>query len=137
MSLRVYVYEKCSTCREALRFLQEGGIEHEVVPIREQPPTVPELRKMLGHVSGEVRRLFNTSGLDYRAMGLKDRLPALSGEEALTLLSSNGNLIKRPFLLGPKLGLVGFKPDEWARSLDAAPASDRAPARADKVRRRR
>ena len=69
MSLRVYTYEKCSTCRKAVSFLNAHNIPSEVIPIREHPPTIAELRAMLGHV-GELRRLFNTSGLDYRAMKL-------------------------------------------------------------------
>ena len=115
MSLRVYVYDKCSTCRDALKFLAERKIAHEAVPIREQPPTVAELRGMLTHVGGEVRRLFNSSGLDYKAMNLKERLPKLSLDEALALLASNGRLVKRPFALSADSGVVGFKPAEWER----------------------
>ncbi len=68
---------------------------------------------MLGYYNGELKRLFNTSGMDYRALGLKDRLPGMSEEEALELLTSNGNLVKRPFALGNGKGLVGFRPKEW------------------------
>ncbi len=115
MSLRVYAYAGCDTCRKALKFLAGRGVAHEVIAIREQPPTVAELRRMLGHVGGDVRRLFNTSGQDYRAMNLKATLPKMSEDEALTLLSKNGNLVKRPFALGAKHGVVGFKLDEWER----------------------
>jgi arsenate reductase len=115
VSLRVYSYQGCSTCRSALKFLAERKIAHEVVPIREQPPTVPELRRMLCHIGGEVRRLFNSSGLEYQAMNLKERLPKLSEDEALALLAANGKLVKRPFALGAEIGLVGFKPAEWER----------------------
>jgi arsenate reductase (glutaredoxin) len=117
MALRVYAYEKCDTCRKAVKFLQARGVDHEVVPIRQQPPTREELRRMLGYVDGDIRRLFNTSGQDYRAMNLKDRLPSLSQDEAIELLASNGNLVKRPFALGDKHGLVGFKQEEWERVL--------------------
>ncbi|MEQ1859710.1 MAG: arsenate reductase family protein [Chthoniobacteraceae bacterium] len=117
MKLRVYAYAGCETCRKALKFLAERGVAHEVVPIREQPPTVAELRKMLAHVSGELRRLFNTSGQDYKALNLKDRLPTMTTDEALALLASRGNLVKRPFVLAPSAGVVGFKPDEWNAAL--------------------
>jgi arsenate reductase len=114
MSLRVYTYEKCSTCRKAVSFLNERNIPHQVIPIRERPPTMAELRTMLDHV-GELRRLFNTSGLDYRAMKLSERLPAMSLDEALSLLAKNGNLVKRPFALTAKSGTVGFNEADWAR----------------------
>ena len=115
MSLRVYVYEKCDTCRKALKFLADRHLVAEILPIRQQPPTLVELRKMLGARNGEMRRLFNTSGLDYKALKMKDKLPGLSEAEALALLSANGNLVKRPFLLTAEGGLVGFKPEEWER----------------------
>lgn len=114
MSARVYLYEKCDTCRKALRFLQERGVSYSTVPIRETPPTVAELKAMLGYV-GDLKRLFNTSGLDYKALNMKDRLPKLTEAEALALLASNGNLVKRPFLLAGKGGTTGFKQDEWER----------------------
>ena len=120
MSLRVYAYEKCDTCRKALKFLAAKKIAAEVIPIREQPPTVAELRTMLGHVGGDLRKLFNTAGLDYRALDMKSRLPTLSEEEAFRLLSSNGNLVKRPFALTPKAGVVGFREEEWERFLAEA-----------------
>ncbi len=115
MSLRVYVYKGCDTCRKALQFLVERKVAAEVIAIREQPPTVAELRRMLGHVGGDLRRLFNTSGGDYKTLGMKDRLPVMSEAEALDLLATNGNLVKRPFALTAKGGLVGFKADEWER----------------------
>jgi len=115
MALRVYAYEKCDTCRKALKFLATKNVAHEVIPIRQQPPTLAELRAMLAHVDGDLRRLFNTSGQDYRALDLKSRLPKLSEDEALALLASNGNLVKRPFALTPRTGVVGFREEEWAR----------------------
>lgn len=115
MSLRVWAYKGCDTCRKAQRFLAEQGIAHEILPIREQPPSVPELRAMLAHLGGDLRRLFNTSGGDYKALNMKDRLPKMSADEALALLAGNGNLIKRPFALGKDAGTTGFKPEEWTR----------------------
>jgi arsenate reductase (glutaredoxin) len=115
MSLRVYAYEKCDTCRRALKFLAAKKAAHEVIPIRAQPPTAAELRRMLGHVGGDLRKLFNTAGQDYRALDLKTRLPKLQVEEALALLASNGNLVKRPFALTQGAGAVGFREVEWDR----------------------
>jgi arsenate reductase len=115
VSLRVWAYKGCDTCRKAQRFLAEQGISHEVLPIRETPPGVAELRAMLARVGGDLRRLFNTSGGDYKALNMKDRLPMMSVDEALALLSRNGNLIKRPFALSKTAGTTGFKPEEWTR----------------------
>jgi len=114
---RLYAYAGCGTCRKAIAWLSARGIEVEMIPIRENPPSVVELKTMLGRQGGVLRRLFNTSGQDYRALGLKDTLPGLSEEEALELLAAKGNLVKRPFLLGPGVGLVGFKEEEWAAAL--------------------
>jgi arsenate reductase (glutaredoxin) len=116
MALRVYAYEKCDTCRKALRFLKERGVAHGVVPIRAQPPTEKELRTMLKHV-GDLRRLFNTSGLDYKAQGLSQKLPAMSEDEAIQLLAGNGNLVKRPFVVAKDWGTTGFKEEEWMERL--------------------
>jgi Spx/MgsR family transcriptional regulator len=115
--LRVYSYNGCSTCRDALKFLAEHKIPHEILPIRETPPRPAELRTMLKYVGREIRKLFNTSGLDYKAMNLKDRISSISIEEALNLLSTNGKLVKRPFVLGESFGLLGFKPKEWSEKL--------------------
>jgi arsenate reductase (glutaredoxin) len=111
--LRLYSYDKCSTCRNALQFLATHGRKPEVLPIREQPPTTAELQRMLALMGGELRRLFNTSGRDYKALGMKDRLPKLSEAEAIDLLSKNGNLVKRPFLLTKNGGAVGFSEEVW------------------------
>lgn len=115
MSLRVWAYKNCGTCRNALKFLAERKVAHEVLAIREQPPGTAELRAMLAHTGGEVRRLFNSSGQDYRALNMKERLPSLSVDEALALLATNGNLVKRPFALTKESGVVGFRPAEWER----------------------
>jgi arsenate reductase len=118
MSLRVYAYENCDTCRKALKFLAAKKVTAEVIPICQQPPTVTELRAMLEHVGGDLRKLFNTAGQDYRALDMKTKLPKLSVDEALKLLAGNGNLVKRPFALGKKAGVVGFKEEEWASLLE-------------------
>jgi arsenate reductase len=115
--LIVYTYAKCSTCRNATKWLRESGIEFTERPIRETPPTITELTQMLIHQDGVLRKLFNTSGGDYRALQLGEKLPSMAIADALQLLESNGNLVKRPFLLAENVGLVGFKVDQWAEAL--------------------
>ena len=120
--LKVYTYANCDTCRRAVKWLRAHDLAFTEHPIRETPPTPAELRAMLAAQGGELRRLFNTSGRDYREQQLGDRLAVLektkAGEtEALGLLAGNGNLVKRPFLLGPKVGLVGFNEAAWTAAL--------------------
>ena len=122
--LKVFAYAGCGTCRAALKFLQARGVAHEVIPVREQPPSRAELRRMLALQGGSVRKLCNTSGQDYRALGLGAKLPDLSAEEVIELLAANGNLVKRPFALTNGGGVVGFKEAEWVALL----AADRAGA---------
>jgi len=116
-SLVIYTYAKCSTCRDAVKWLQARGLAFEERPIRETPPSLPELRTMLAAQPGGLKRLFNTSGLDYRAMKMNEKLPAMSEDAALSLLTKNGNLVKRPFVLGRGVALVGFKVAEWQAEL--------------------
>lgn len=115
---RIYTYKNCGTCRKAMKYLAARGIEAEEIPIREQPPTEDELRKMLKRCGGDLKRLFNTSGGDYKALNLKDKLGSMSLDEAINLLSVTGNLVKRPFALVGRGGTVGFKEDEWAELFD-------------------
>ncbi len=116
MSLKIYEYKNCGTCRKALKFLEGRKIRYEKIPIREKPPTKAELKKMLGYV-GDIRKLFNTSGQDYKAMNMKEKIPKMSESEILELLSSHGNLVKRPFVLTPKAGWVGFQEEVWKKNL--------------------
>ncbi|MDI1315516.1 Spx/MgsR family RNA polymerase-binding regulatory protein [Prosthecobacter sp.] len=117
--LKVYAYSGCSTCKNAIKWLKQRSIDFEEVAIRETPPSVGELKVMLGAYEGELRRLFNVSGMDYRSLGLKDTLPGMSTEEALGMLAGNGNLVKRPFAVdaGRQIFLVGFKEGEWEKAL--------------------
>ncbi len=115
--ISVYAYKGCDTCRKALKWLTERGIPHEVKAIRETPPTVAELKAALVVFGGDLRPLFNTSGGDYRELGLKDKLPAMTADQTVALLSKNGNLVKRPFVTGKGISLAGFKPDELAKAL--------------------
>ncbi|MFT4901389.1 MAG: arsenate reductase [Lentimonas sp.] len=111
--MRVYTYKGCSSCKKATAWLDAAGFEYEELPIRETPPTVAELRQMLGYVDGDLRKLFNTAGGDYRELNMKVQLPQLSEPEALDLLASRGNLVKRPFLWGKNFGCVGFNAEVW------------------------
>ena len=113
MTLKIYEYKGCGTCRKALKWLEAKGIEFEKIAIRETPPTKAELRRMLKVYEGNLRALFNTSGGDYRAMNMKEKLPSLSKVEAIDLLAANGNLVKRPFVMTKDGGVVGFNEAEW------------------------
>ena len=115
--MKIYVYHKCSTCRKALQWLDRHGLDYTDLPIVESPPSADELHFMLDSYDGMVRKLFNTSGLLYRGMKLKDRLPRMTVEDSLTLLQTNGMLIKRPFLLAETFGLVGFREAVWGKRL--------------------
>jgi arsenate reductase (glutaredoxin) len=120
-TIAVHTLSKCSTCRNAVKWLRDRKIAFVEKPIRETPPTAAELRAMLKLQRGEVRRLFNTSGLEYRALGLKDKLATMSEDDAIALLASNGMLVRRPFLLrGKTIGLVGFDAAAWAKALAGA-----------------
>jgi arsenate reductase len=114
--LKVYTLAQCSTCRDATKWLRTRGIEFDERPIREQPPTVSEL-KTVAKALGDTRRLFNTSGLEYRAQKLSEKLPQLDDDARFRLLSSNGSLVKRPFVVGDGIALVGFNETRWAEVL--------------------
>ena len=113
MTLKIYEYKGCGTCRKALKWLEAKGIEFERIAIRETPPTKAELKRMLKAYEDNLRALFNTSGGDYRAMNMKEKLPSLSNVEAIDLLAGNGNLVKRPFVMMKDGGVVGFNEAEW------------------------
>jgi arsenate reductase len=115
--ITVSIYQKCSTCRDAVKWLDEHGVAHQTKAIRETPPTPAELKSALKLLGGDIRKLFNTSGMDYRALGLKDRLPGMSEAQCIELLAQNGNLVKRPFVIGDGIALAGFKPEIWGKAL--------------------
>lgn len=127
-SLTVYTYANCDTCRRAVKWLRAHDIAFVEKPIRETPPTAMELRSMLARLggAGALRKLFNTSGVDYRAQKLGEKLPSMTEAEAIALLAGNGNLVKRPFALGDgkdaarEVGLVGFDEATWTAALGAA-----------------
>lgn len=115
-AITVYTYANCSTCRDAVKWLRAHDVTFVEKPIRETPPTVAELRRMLAHQNGNLRRLFNSSGQEYRALKLSEKLPSMSEAEALALLAGNGRLVKRPFVLGDTFGLVGFDSATWGKA---------------------
>lgn len=114
---RIYTLSNCDTCRRATKWLRAENLGFEERPIRETPPTLAELRLALAAQAGEIRKLFNTAGREYRARNLGEKLPKMSEAEALKLLSGDGNLVKRPFLVGKDLALVGFDEGAWRASL--------------------
>jgi arsenate reductase len=111
--MKVYAYSNCDTCRKALKHLEAGGHKPEVLPIKETPPSLAELRRMLKIYEGKLNKLFNSSGADYKALGLAKKLPTMPEEKALALLAGNGMLVKRPFVLAGNTGAVGFRLEEW------------------------
>lgn len=112
--MKLYQYPNCSTCRKAIKYLDQQGLQYESIDITKQPPTKDELKVMLASYQGEIRKLFNTSGLQYRELNMKEVLPTMSANEAIELLSGNGKLIKRPFLISRDKGIVAFKETLWA-----------------------
>jgi arsenate reductase len=112
-TVKVYALESCSTCKKALAYLKSTGRDHEVKTLRGGGPNKAELRSMLKAYNGKLSYLFNTSGESYRSQKLSAKLPKLSEDQALDLLSKDGMLVKRPFVLVGNTGMVGFKMDEW------------------------
>lgn len=110
-------YPKCSTCRKAQKWLDEREIPYTLRLIREENPTAEELRRWQQLSGLPLRRFFNTSGLQYKALQLKEKLPAMSEEEQLALLATDGMLVKRPLLVGEDFVLVGFREADYAERL--------------------
>ena len=115
--LKIYTLAQCSTCKDATKWLRARGVAFEERAIRETPPTLSELRAVLAAYGGNLRKLFNSSGIEYRALKMADKLPKLSEVEQLALLAGNGSLVKRPFVVGPGVALVGFDEKVWAAAL--------------------
>ena len=117
MKLKIYEYKNCDTCKKALQFLDTKKIPYDAISIVDTPPSLSELKKMLGFITqagGTFKNLFNTSGVQYRELKMSDQIKnGLSEVEALKILSENGKLIKRPFVLKSDHGSVGFKKDLW------------------------
>lgn len=110
-------YPKCSTCQKAKKWLDDHNIKYQDRHIVEQNPTKEELNAWILQSQKPVKSFFNTSGLKYKELKLKDRLPQMSQEEQIELLSTDGMLVKRPLIISEKLILVGFKSEEWEKLL--------------------
>ncbi|NMA83707.1 MAG: arsenate reductase family protein [Epulopiscium sp.] len=108
-------YPKCTTCKKAKKWLDENKIEYEDRHIVEQNPTFEELKKWISDSGFPIKKFFNTSGIQYRELGLKDKLSLMTEDEQIELLSSSGMLVKRPLLIGEDIILIGFKENEWAQ----------------------
>ena len=110
-------YPKCSTCQKAKAWLQERGVAFDERDIKQDNPTEQELRAWHEKSGLPLKRFFNTSGLQYKALGLKDKLPAMTEDEQYALLATDGMLVKRPLLIGEDFALPGFKVNEWVEKL--------------------
>lgn len=115
--LKFICYPKCTTCQKAKKWLDDNNIEYELRDIKEDNPIFEELSSWYKTSGLPLKKFFNTSGLLYKSMGLKDKLSAMSEEEQLKLLSTDGMLVKRPLLIGKDFVLVGFKEKEWSENL--------------------
>ena len=111
-------YPKCSTCKKAKKWLEENNIEFEDRNIVEETPTAKELTEWIKKSEGEIKKWFNTSGLKYKELSLKEKLLTMNEEEKITLLASDGMLIKRPLVISDKGILVGFKEEKWKEMLE-------------------
>jgi len=115
--MKFICYKKCTTCQKAQKWLDENGFEYEIRDIKEENPSFEELCEIYEKSGLPIKKLFNTSGLLYKSMSLKDKLPEMSEEEQLRLLSGDGMLVKRPILISGNTVLVGFNEKTWAERL--------------------
>jgi arsenate reductase len=113
----VLVYRKCSTCQKALKWLDAHNINYTERPIVEEKPSYEELSKWYPMSGLPLKKFFNTSGILYKEMNLKDKLPSMTEDEMLKLLATNGKLVKRPLVIGDNFVLTGFKEAQWEEAL--------------------
>ena len=111
--LKFICYPKCTTCGRAKKWLDDNKIEYELRDIKLNNPTLKELTEWYNKSGLPIKKFFNTSGLLYKSLDLKNKLPSMSEEEVLALLATDGMLVKRPLLIGDDFVLVGFKENEW------------------------
>jgi len=110
-------YPKCTTCQKAKAWLEEQGVAYELRHIKDENPTAEELRAWWQASGLPLKKFFNTSGLQYKALDLKNKLPAMAEEEQIALLATDGMLVKRPLLVADDFVLVGFRQTEWEENL--------------------
>ncbi len=110
-------YPKCSTCKKAKNWLESNGVEFEDRHVVENNPTADELKAWYEKSGFPLKKFFNTSGLKYKELGLKDKLPDMTEEEQINLLATDGMLVKRPLVIGDDFVLIGFKEAQWAEKL--------------------
>ena len=110
-------YPKCTTCQKAKKWLEDNGVEYEIRDIKEDNPSLEDVTTWYEMSGLPLKKFFNTSGLLYKSMGLKDKLSAMSDQEQLKLLATDGMLVKRPLVIGDDFVLVGFKESEWREKL--------------------
>ena len=115
--MKFICYPKCTTCKKAQKWLEENRISYEFRDIKENNPSREELGIWYRTSGQPLKKFFNTSGLQYKALQLKDKLPAMCEEEQLDLLATDGMLVKRPLLIGDDFVLIGFKEGEWKEKL--------------------
>ncbi len=115
MNPTILCYPKCGTCRKAEKWLKDNGIEYNYRPIKEENPSKDELLAWIPKSGLSVSKFFNTSGLLYKEMNMKDKIKTLSEDELITVLASNGLIVKRPIMLYNDSVLVGFKEEEWKK----------------------
>ena len=115
--LKVYCYSRCTTCKKALKWLDDHEVAYELADIRTDHPDEAALRRDYAMSGLPLKRFFNTSGIPYRELGLSKKLPSMSEEEQFSLLASDGMLVKRPLIVGEHFVLTGFNEDEWKEKL--------------------
>ena len=115
--LKVYCYSRCTTCKKALKWLDDHNIAYEVIDIKTEHPNETALWKYYSMSNLPLKRFWNTSGIPYREMGLSRKLPDMSEDEQIKLMATDGMLVKRPLLVGDSFVLTGFKEEEWAAKL--------------------
>ena len=109
----VLCYPKCTTCQKALNYLKDRGVSYDLRDIKLENPSEEELRTWWQASGLPLKKFFNTSGFQYKALGLKDKLPTMSEDEQLALLATDGMLVKRPLVVGDGFVMTGFKQAEW------------------------
>ena len=116
--MKFICYPKCTTCQKAKKWLDDNNIEYELRDIKLDNPTLDELKEWHKMSGGPLKKFFNTSGLLYKSLDLKNKIPTMTDNEMLELLSSDGMLVKRPLIIGENFVLIGFKESDWVEKLE-------------------